>query len=326
MLTGTKSFTGFAPAAKPGMPGALPDRHAESAREVDVGAPAGEPELAQHRREGDHRPHGLLTVRRALQREAPDQLGARACHPPREGADRGRRDVGDRHGPLRRLRLAVRLSRSDSRRTRRIPPCIWRGNAVSWRFSVYSTCASARISAVSVFGRIAIRSVRRYWSVSLSIGFTDTTGVPLSRSWARYPASKCPPSPPDSTSAFTSGSYPKSTTRVAFWMIVGHADASGRGSPRTCGSDHRQHGRAVRVHVGDVPAVQAEHPLERLAPPHGTCRRSASRSSRRRLRGSRTGSSPGLISPATMSSASSHETRTNGSVPRPIVSLLDRSV
>ena len=99
---------------------------------------------------------------------------------------------------------------------------------------MYSTYAMPSISAVSVFGRIAMRWAFRKSSVSVSSGFTDTTGIFASRSWVTHVMIVCPPSP-ESTLALMSGSYPNSTTRVLFLMRLGHADPRGAASPTTCG-------------------------------------------------------------------------------------------
>jgi hypothetical protein len=70
------------------------------------------------------------------------------------------------------------------------PTVYFARNSLSYSCSVYSTWASPSMSAVSVFGRIAIRSVLRYWSVSVSRGLIDTTGVRFARSCASHPSSR----------------------------------------------------------------------------------------------------------------------------------------
>ena len=80
-------------------------------------AAAGETDLAEHGRQGEAHPGGLLAVVGALQRPGDGDQGARVRHPAGEGADGLGGDLGDGCGPLGGLGDAVGRGRGGSARS-----------------------------------------------------------------------------------------------------------------------------------------------------------------------------------------------------------------
>ena len=70
-------------------------------------AAAGQPDLAEHRRQGHRQPRRLLAVLDALERVVDVDQGPLRGHAPGERADARRGNLGQPLGPLRRLRAAV---------------------------------------------------------------------------------------------------------------------------------------------------------------------------------------------------------------------------
>ncbi len=141
-------------------------------------AAAGRADLPEHRGERDDHPERLLAVVRALQRPARVDERAARGHAARERPQALRLDAGDGARPLGTLGDAVGLAHADRAGSARSRRSVFARKARSCRFSVTSTCASASITAVSVFGRIGIHSAPGTSPRSWRTGLTLTKATP----------------------------------------------------------------------------------------------------------------------------------------------------